>query len=152
MTTDASQSFKPAFAGFAAMVRESFARQGLMATLGARLVAVEPGFCAIEMSFSPAVGQQQGVFHGGAIGAVGEVASGLAAYTLMPEDADIVSVEYKINLVRAARPPLVRAEGRVLRTGRTLTVVRGEVFRIDGTSRELCAVLQATMMRVEPST
>ena len=151
MTTDAPQTFTPAFAGYASMVRDSFARQGLMGTLGARLVAVEPGFCAIEMPYAPAVAQQQGFFHGGAIGAIADVASGYAAYSLMPERAEILTVEYKINLVRAARPPLVRAEGRVLRAGRTLTVCRTDVYRLDDGGRDLCAVLQATMMRVEPS-
>lgn len=152
MTTNASTGFAPAFAGYAQMVRESFARQGLMTTLGARLVVIEPGLCAIEMSYAPSIGQQQGFFHGGAIGAIGDVAAGYAAYSLMPEGAEILTVEYKINLVRAARPPLVRAEGRVLRAGRTLTVCRTEVFCVnEAGTRDLCAVLQATMMRVEPA-
>lgn len=152
MKANVYPTFTPAFAGYAEMVRASFARQGLMATLGARIVAVEPGHCAIEMPFASAVSQQQGFFHGGAIGAIGDVASGYAAYSLMPEGAEILTVEYKLNLVRAARPPLVRAEGSVIRAGRTLTVCRTEVFRIDGGGgRELCAVLQATMMRVEPA-
>lgn len=152
MTTNANPSFKPAFAGYAETVRASFARQGLMTTLGAKIVELEPGVCTIEMDYTPAVSQQQGFFHGGAIGAIGDVASGYAAYSLMPEGAEILTVEYKINLVRAARPPLVRAEGRVIRAGRTLTVCRTEVFRVDDAgTRELCAVLQATMMRVEPS-
>lgn len=152
MTTYASPGFTPAFAGYAEAVRASFARQGLMTTLGAKIVAVEAGVCEIELAYTQAVSQQQGFFHGGAIGAIGDVASGYAAYSLMPEGAEILTVEYKINLVRAARPPLVRAEGRVIRSGRTLTVCRTEVLRVDDAGgRELCAVLQATMMRVEPS-
>jgi uncharacterized protein (TIGR00369 family) len=133
---------------YESVVRESFARQGLMTTLGARIVDLGPGFCVIEMPYTPAVSQQQGFFHGGAIGAIADTAAGYAAYTLMPADAEILTVEYKLNLVRAALPPLLRAEGRVLRSGRTLTVCRADVFHRDG---ESCALMQSTMMRVEPA-
>lgn len=136
---------------FAATVRESFARQGLMATLGARIVELKPGFCVVEMPYAEAVSQQQGFFHGGAIGAIADTAAGYAAYSLMPAGAEILTVEYKLNLVRAARPPLLRAEGRVLRAGKTLTVCRADVYH-EGVNRlEPCALLQSTLMRVEPA-
>ena len=109
-------------------VRESFAGQGLMSTLGARIVAIEPGFCAIEMGYATGASQQQGFFHGGAIGAIADTAAGYAAYSLMPAGAEILTVEYKLNLIRPAVPPTLRAEGRVLRAGRTLTVCRADVF------------------------
>jgi uncharacterized protein (TIGR00369 family) len=147
----AGSAFKPAFAGFADMVRTSFAKQGMLGTIGARLVSIEPGVCRINLPYSEAVSQQQGFFHGGAIGAIGDVAAGYAAYSLMPEGSEVLTVEYKINLVKAARPPLLLAEAHVLRAGRTLTVCRAEVFRVEGSDRDLCAVLQATMMRVEPA-
>ena len=96
-----------------------------MSTLGARIVTLEPGRCVIEMTYSQGVSQQQGLFlHGGAIGAIANNAAGYAAYSLMPAGAEILTVEYKLNLIRAAKPPILRAEGQVLRAGRTLTVCR----------------------------
>ena len=143
-----STRFQPANPDYQRAVRDSFARQGLMATLGARIVALEPALCVVEIPFTPGVSQQQGFFHGGAIGAIADTAAGYAAYSLMPAGAEILTVEYKLNLVRAALPPTLRAEGRVLRAGRTLTVCRAEVFHRDG---EACALLQSTLMMVEPA-
>jgi uncharacterized protein (TIGR00369 family) len=143
--------FQVANADYAKVVRDSFARQGLMGTLGARIVALEPGFCAIEMDYAPGVSQQQGFFHGGAIGAIADNAAGYAAYSLMPAGAEILTVEYKINLIRPAVPPLLRAEGRVLRPGRTLTICRADVFHTGADGLEPCALLQSTLMRVEPA-
>jgi len=136
---------------YAKTVRDSFARQGLMATLGARIVAIEPGFCVVEMGYTPGVSQQQGFFHGGAIGAIADSAAGYAAYSLMPAGAEILTVEYKLNLIRPAVPPTLRAEGRVLRAGRTLTVCRADVFHAGPGGPEACALLQSTLMRVEPA-
>lgn len=143
--------FTAANPDFERAVRESFGRQGLMATLGARIVSVEAGQCVIEMGYALGVSQQQGFFHGGAIGAIGDVAAGYAAYSLMPAGAEILTVEYKINLMRAARPPLLRAVGRVLRAGKTLTVCRADVTHMGPEGEEPCAVLQSTLMRVEPA-
>ena len=136
---------------YANTVRDSFARQGLMATLGARIVAIEPGFCVVEMGYTPGVSQQQGFFHGGAIGAIADSAAGYAAYSLMPAGAEILTVEYKLNLIRPAVPPTLRAEGRVLRAGKTLTVCRADVFHAGPGGPEACALLQSTLMRVEPA-
>lgn len=136
---------------FAQRVRDSFARQGLMGTLGARLVTVEPAYCVVEMDHAAGVAQQQGFFHGGAIGAIADTAAGYAAYSLMPAGSEILTVEFKLNLVRAARPPTLRAEGRVLRAGKTLTVCRADVYHEGTNGRELCALLQSTLMRVEPA-
>ena len=99
-----------------------------MRTLGARIVTIEPGFCVIEMDYAPGVSQQHGYFHGGAIGAIADTAAGYAAYSLMPAGSDILTVEYKLNLIRPAVPPTLRAEGRVLRAGKTLTVCRADVY------------------------
>jgi uncharacterized protein (TIGR00369 family) len=143
--------FKASNPDFAAMVRASFGRQGLMTTLGARIVTIEPGVCVIEMPYAPAVSQQQGYFHGGAIGAIADTAAGYAAYSLMPADAEILTVEYKLNLIRAALPPMLRAEGRVLRAGKTLTVCRADVYHRGANDLESCALLQSTLMRVEPA-
>jgi uncharacterized protein (TIGR00369 family) len=140
-------TFTPANPDYERTVRESFARQGLMTTIGARIVDLGPGFCVVEMPYAPTVSQQQGYFHGGIIGAVADTAAGYAAYSLMPAGAEILTVEFKLNLIRAALPPNLRAEGRVLRAGRTLSVCRADVFHRDG---EACALLQSTLMRVDP--
>jgi uncharacterized protein (TIGR00369 family) len=143
--------FKTSNPDYAKVVRDSFAGQGLMTTLGAHIVTIEPGFCVIEMPYAPGVSQQQGFFHGGAIGAIADTAAGYAAYSLMPAGSEILTVEYKLNLVRAAVPPTLRAEGRVLRAGKTLTVCRADVYHQSGNSMEPCALLQSTLMRVEPA-
>ena len=135
---------------YAETVRESFGRQGLMTTLGARIATIEPGFCVIEMPHAPGVSQQQGFFHGGAIGAIADTAAGYAAYSLMPVGSEILTVEYMLNLVRAAMPPILRAEGRVLRAGRTLTVCRADIYHRGANGLETCALLQSTLMRMEP--
>lgn len=144
-------SFKPSYAGYAVAAQRIFDGQGMMRTIGARLTSVAPGACSIELPYSEAISQQHKYFHGGAMGAIADVAAGCAAFTLMPEGSEVLTVEYKINIVKAGRPPLLRAEAHVLRAGRTLTVCRAEVHRIDGATRELCAVLQATMMRLDPA-
>ncbi len=141
-------TFTPTNPDYEAVVRDSFARQGLMATIGARIADLGPGFCVVEMPYAPGVSQQQGFFHGGAIGAIADTAAGYAAYSLMPAGAEILTVEFKLNLIRAALPPTLRAEGRVLRAGRTLSVCRADVFHGDG---EACALLQSTLMRVAPA-
>jgi len=149
-----TSEFKVSNPDYAETVRASFGRQGLMHTLGARIVAIEPGWCVIEMAYAPGLSQQHGYFHAGAIGAIADSAAGYAAYSLMPAGAEILTVEYKLNLIRPALPPTLRAEGRVMRTGKTLTVCRTDVYRVGpapGGSAEACALMQSTMMRVEPA-
>ncbi|KAB2920834.1 MAG: PaaI family thioesterase [Hyphomicrobiaceae bacterium] len=143
--------FESSNADYAATVRASFGKQGLMTTLGARIVTLEPGFCVIEMPYADGVSQQQGFFHGGAIGAIADTAAGYAAYSLMPAGNEILTVEYKLNLVRPAQPPTLRAEGRVLRAGKTLTVCRADVFHTVAGRSEACALLQSTLMRTQPA-
>ena len=99
-----------------------------MATLGARIVAIEPGFCAIEMGYATGVSQQQGFFHGGAIGAIADSAAGYAAYSLMPAGSRDPHRRIQAQPDPPGVPPTLRAEGRVLRAGRTLTVCRADVY------------------------
>ncbi len=146
-----TERFEASNADFARVVRDSFARQGLMSTLGARIVALEPGLCVIEMDYAPGVSQQNGYFHGGAVGAIADSAAGYAAYSLMPAGSDILTVEYKLNLIRPAVPPIVRAEGRVVRAGKTLSVCRADVYCTANGRLEVCALLQSTLMRLAPS-
>jgi uncharacterized protein (TIGR00369 family) len=148
MTTP-DRAFKPANSDFERVVRESFDRQGLLAGFGARLVGVEPGRVVIELPFSERLTQQQDHFHGASIGAIGDSAGGYAALTLMPAGSEVVTVEYKMNFLRPAKGELLRADGRVVRAGRSVTVARIDVDVIERGAAQACALLQATYMRVE---
>ncbi len=151
-------TFTPRDPAFEARVRASFARQRFMTTLGAELVGVRPGEVTIALPFADALTQQQGSLHAGAVTAVVDSACGYAALTLMAPGAEVVSVEFKINLLAPALGARFVAVGRVLRAGRTITVCAGEV-RVDdggvsdaagGAGGAVVAVMQATMMAVTP--
>ena len=137
--------------GFERRVRDSFARQAFMATLGARLTSVAPGEVVIELAPRPELGQQHGFVHAGAVTSIVDSACGYAAYTMMPADSDVLSVEFKVNLLAPAVGDLLVATGRVVRAGRTLTVCQGEVVARTAGGERTVAVMQATMMRVDPS-
>jgi uncharacterized protein (TIGR00369 family) len=134
-------------AGKEAEVRASFARQGLMQGIGAALTELGPGRCRIELPFSDLVGQQQGFFHGGIIGAVADTAGGYAALTLLPAGSELLTLEYKINFLRPAAGARLAAEGMVLRPGRSVTVTRVDVHALVGDRMVLCAALQQSIMR-----
>lgn len=141
--------FNAADPDYAQVVARSFARQGLMRTLAARLDLVEPGRVVISVPFTEHVSQQQGLFHGAVIGAIGDSAGGYAALTLMPQGSEVVTVEYKINFIRPAQGAELIATGTVLRAGKSVTVGRVDVaVRDDAGTTTLAAVLQATFMRV----
>ena len=133
-------------------VLDSFQRQGLMAHLGACLVSVAPGRCEIALPYSDRITQQQGGFHGGAMGALADIAGGYAALTVAPEGMEVTTVEYKINFLAACRDGELQATGRVLRSGRRIIVTTADVVHVDpaGQSRP-CAVMQQTLMPVAKS-
>lgn len=128
-------------------VRASFALQGLMRTIGAELTELVPGGCTIALPFSAAVGQQQGFFHGGIIGAVGDNAGGYAALTALPPRSEVLALEYKINFLRPAAGECLIAEGFVIRAGRSVCVTRADVYVVRAGKRTLCAALQQSMIR-----
>ena len=119
--------FQPQDPQFAARVRASFGRQKAMALIGASLTQVEPGHVEIVLPFRDDLTQQKGYVHGGILGMICDSACGYSAYSLMPADCSLVTVEYKINILNPAVGSLV-AKGRVLKPGRTLTVTRGDVY------------------------
>lgn len=135
---------------FAERVRASFARQGAMHTLGATVDAVEPGFVAIGLRHRPVLTQQHGFVHAGMIATALDSACGYAAFTLMPPDAAVLTIEFKINLLSPARGPHFRLEGRVTKPGRTISVVDGRALQTlaDGSGEKLIATMTATMMTV----
>ena len=134
---------------YARAVRESFARQSLMATLGAEIVHVGPGEVDIALPFSRQLSQQNGFMHAGAIASVADSANGYAALTLCPPDTDVLAVEFKINLLAPANAPRFVAEGRVLRSGRTLTACLAQVYGVQGEERVLVATMLSTIIAKE---
>jgi uncharacterized protein (TIGR00369 family) len=131
---------------YEAKVRESFARQRHMATLGAAIVHLAPGAVDISLPFADRFCQQNGFMHAGAIASVADSANGYAARTLSPPDTDVLAVEFKINLLAPALAPAFLACGRVLRSGRTLTVCQAEVFTAGPGERTLIAVMLSTII------
>jgi len=130
-------------------IRSSFAKQGLMSTLGATLGDLSPGRVEIELRPHPAISQQHGFIHAGAISAIADTAAGYAALSLMPEGRGVLTTEFKINLVAPAVGDRVIARGRVVKAGRTLTLAQTEVFAESGGEEKLVALLTATMMTID---
>ena len=132
----------------AARIRASFAKQGLMRTLGAELGAISPGAVEIILLPDPAITQQHGFVHGGAVSAIADTAAGYAALSLMPVGTGVLTTEFKINLVAPAAGKRIIARGRVVKPGRTLTLTQADVFAEDDGQEKLIALLTATIMSI----
>ncbi len=131
---------------FATVVRASFEQQGLMKTLGATLDRIEPGVVDISIPYRDSLTQQHGFLHAAATTAIADTASGYAALSLMPAGNEVLTIEFKVNLLRPAAGTHFVAEGRVVRPGKTITVARADVFaHVDG-APVLIATLLATMI------
>jgi uncharacterized protein (TIGR00369 family) len=141
--------FEPRDPDFASRVRASFARQGAMDTLGAHLDAVEAGRVVIGLPFASRLTQQHGFLHAGMVAAALDSACGYAAATLMPADAGVLTIEFKINLLAPAAGQRFRMVGAVVKPGRNVTFAEGQAFAIDAQSGDkLIATLTATLMTV----
>jgi uncharacterized protein (TIGR00369 family) len=140
---------QPEIPPYESRVRASFAKQGLMTTLGATLVHVAPGHVEIALHPTPAISQQHGFVHAGAIGAIADSAAGYAALSLMPAGRGVLTAEFKINLLAPAIGDRIVARGKVVKAGRTLTLAQTEVFAESGGQEKLIALLTATMMALE---
>ena len=138
--------FTPKNPDFATRVRDSFNRQGAMAHIGAEMTRIEPGVVDIAVNYRPELAQQHGYFHGGIVGMIADSAGGYAAFSLMPEDASVLTVEYKINLLAPSDGTRLVAKGRVTRTGRTLSVCHVDVFVERDGKEHLCATLLQTLI------
>ena len=138
--------FTPKNPDFEARVRDSFSRQGAMALMGARITHVAPGACDIAVDFRPELAQQHGFFHGGIVGAIADSAGGYAGFSLMPADATVLTVEYKINLLAPSQGTRLIARGRVSKPGRTLTITHVDVAVLrDGKEHAVATMLQTLM-------
>lgn len=139
-------SFEPRTPDFAVRVRASFAQQAVMTTIGATLTTVLPGEVIITLSFRQDLTQQDGVLHAGIVTTVVDSACGYAAFSLMPPERAVLTVEYKVNFLAPAVGTMFRAHGYVTKPGRTLTVCTGDVFAMRDHEERLIATMLATMI------
>ncbi len=140
--------FEPKDAGYAERVRASFARQGAMSHIGAELAEVAPGRVVIELPWAQPLTQQHGFLHAGMVATALDSACGYAGFSLMPGDAAVLTIEFKINLLAPAKGQRFRMEGLVLKPGRTITVTEGRAYAIDEGREKLIATMNATLMAV----
>ena len=147
-SSPAPQVFTPADDAFEQRVRASFARQRLMATIGAELASVVPGEVVIALPFRDDLTQHHGYLHAAIVTAIVDTACGFAAYSLMPADAAVLTVEYKVNFLAPAAGHRFVAYGRVMKPGRTLTVTSGDVVAETTSGVKAIATILATMMAV----
>jgi uncharacterized protein (TIGR00369 family) len=130
-------------------IRNSFARQGLMRTLGATLGKLAPGQVEIVLVPRPEISQQHDFVHAGAVSAIADSAAGYAAPSMMPMDRGVLTTEFKINLLAPATGERIIARGKVVKVGRTLTLAQTEVFSENEGKEQLIALLTATLMAIE---
>jgi uncharacterized protein (TIGR00369 family) len=138
---------QPRNPSFAEEIKQSFAKQTIMGLIGAELSRVEPGLVEIMLPYRSDLAQQHSYLHAGIVTTLADSACGYAAYSLMPAESEVLSVEFKVNLLRPAKGETFLAVAEVVKSGKTLTVVRADVFGLDQEGqRELIATMLATMI------
>ncbi len=142
----AQKRFEPRNPDWEATVRGSFARQGVMSLIGAEMGTLAPGHCEIRLCYRDDLTQQNGFFHAGITSTIVDGAGGYAGLTLMAKGADVLTVEFKLNLLAPADGDYLVAEGQILKTGRNLVIARGEVYAIRNGNATHCATMQQTLM------
>lgn len=140
--------FEPLNPSYVQRVQDSFAMQGVMHHLGAKLGLIAPGAVDIEVDWAQELTQQHGFLHAGVVSAVLDSACGYAAFTLMALAAEVLTIEFKINLLAPAQGEHFRMEGRVLKPGRTITVCEGRAYAISQGNEKLVATMVCTLMAV----
>ncbi|HET9110310.1 MAG TPA: PaaI family thioesterase [Ktedonobacterales bacterium] len=140
--------FEPRDPAFEQRVRESFARQRVMETMGASLLRVAPGEVDIELPFREELTQQHGFLHAGVVTTIVDSACGYAALSLMPPGVGVLTIEFKLNLLAPASGERMIARGRVMKPGRTITVSSGDVYAVQGGQEKLVATMLATIMTI----
>ena len=143
---EGAAAWTPRNPAYEARVRDSFARQGFMAFVGATIDTLAPGRCVLTLPYRAELTQQHGYFHGGLIGALADNAAGYAAFALADADASILTVEYKVNLLEPGRGARLWADARVLRAGRRIATCQVDVSAGDAAARERCAAALVTLM------
>jgi uncharacterized protein (TIGR00369 family) len=143
--------YQPLDPDFKNRIRESFKRQRMMRTMGAELALVQPGEVHINAPFDERFTQQDGFLHAGTVTTLIDSACGFAAYSLMPAESRVLSVEFKVNLLSPAVGENFRAEGRVIKSGKTISVCEGKLFAIQDDGEKLVAMMQVTMICIRPA-
>jgi uncharacterized protein (TIGR00369 family) len=138
--------FSPPDPNFETRVRDSFSKQEMLTSLGAQIGLLRAGEVHLTAPYDARFTQQDGFLHAGTVTTLMDSACGYAAYSLMPAASRVLSVEFKVNLLAPARGPRFRAEGHVIKAGRTLTVCEGKLFSVEKEQETLCAIMQATMI------
>jgi uncharacterized protein (TIGR00369 family) len=140
---------QPRNPSFAEEIKQSFAKQKIMGLIGAELTRVEPGVVEITLPYRADLAQQHGYVHAGVVTTIADSACGYAAFSLMPPNSEVLSVEFKVNLLRPAKGETFLAVAEVIKSGKTLTVVHANVFGLDQAGhRELVATMLGTMICV----
>ena len=138
----------PKYSLYRQRVEDSFALQGVMQTLGAKMEKLDPGAVDIGLAWDRSLTQQHGFLHAGVVSTALDSACGYAAFSLMPEDAAVLTIEFKINLLAPAKGERFRMEGRVLKPGRTITVCEGRAYALQDQKETLIATMNCTLMTV----
>ncbi len=141
--------FEPKDKNFVEKVKKSFAAQTVMDFLGAELTKIEAGLVEIKLPYRKDLTQQNGFLHAGIITTIADSACGYAAFSLMPENSDVLSIEFKVNLLSPAIGDHFIAEGKVIRAGKTITVVEGNVYAVSDEKRKHVSTMIGTMMCVQ---
>lgn len=129
-------------------VQDSFNRQKFMSFIGAELIAVRPGFCEIRIPYNESLTQQHGYFHAGIIATLADNTAGYAAFSMMEDASSVLTVEFKLNLLAPADGEYLIGRANVLKSGRTLTVCKSEIFTVKNAKEKLCAAAQATLIQL----
>src|SRR4026208_1866508 len=137
---------QPRNPSFTLEIEQSFAKQTIMALIGAELTRVEPGIIEIALPYRADLAQQHGYLHAGIVTTIADSACGYAAYSLMPPNSEVLSVEFKVNLLRPAKGEMFLASAEFVKSGKTLTVVRADVFGIEQEQPRLVATMLGTMI------
>jgi uncharacterized protein (TIGR00369 family) len=148
----ASATFESRNPDWETTVRQSFARQKVMNLIGGEMGALSPGHCEIRLPFRDDLTQQNGYFHAGITSTIVDSAGGYAGLTLMPPGAEVLTVEFKLNLLAPAAGEFLVAEGQVLKSGRNLVITRGDVYAIRNGKATHCATMQQTLMTMHGKT
>lgn len=142
-------AFEPRTPDFKQKVEESFQRQRFMQHIGAELVEVKPGYCEIHLPYDANLTQQHGFFHAGIVSTIADNTAGYAGFSLMEADSSVLTVEFKLNLIAPGDGELLIGKSDVLKSGRTLTICRSEVYVRKNGKEKLCAAAQSTLIELK---
>ena len=140
--------FEPKYPDYQAKVKKSFADQAVMKTIGATIEAIGAGEIEIEFPYQSSLTQQNGFIHAGIVSTVLDSACGYAAFSLMPEDASVLTIEFKINLLSPAKGDRFRGYGKVKKAGRTISVAEAELYAFSDQGKKLVATMVGTLMAI----